>query len=395
MNWAPCYGGWAEIMPKLSGQLTELPVADLVPHPRNYRGHPAHQIERIARSLEQHGQYRNVVVQAGTNRIIAGHGVVEAAKQAGAETILAMVLEVSDERAQQILIDDNALALHAEDNQEALLELLADLQGTAHQPAAYTDAEIEDLLRGVTEPRLEDPGAPEVQEEAITQPGDLWLLGKHRVLCGDSTVATDDRIAGPTPALLLTDPPYGLDRNLARARGRDWRIEGDDSSAGLLYGSLAALGAIPERYVWGQWNTWGNLLEALGIPDNCIVWVKSQMGMGHGYRHQHEFLAYWGSRSFPDQSDVWEASRSHEGLHPCMKPVELCARAIENSSAPGDTIFDPFLGSGTTLIAAQQTGRVCYGIEIEPRYVDVTIRRWQQMTGEHAILESTGEHFPG
>jgi len=193
-------------MSRLSGQLTELPLADLVPHPRNYRGHPAHQIERIARSLEQHGQYRPVVVQAGTNRIIAGHGVVEAAKRAGDETIHAIVLEVSDERAQQILIDDNALAQHAEDNQEALLELLADLQGTAHQPAAYTDAEIEDLLRGVTYPRMLDYSAAggEDQDGGGSAWGSLRASDATRLVWGDIEAALDGDLYQRVLALLNT-----------------------------------------------------------------------------------------------------------------------------------------------------------------------------------------------
>ncbi len=145
-------------MPKPAGQLTEVPVADLVPHPRNYRSHPATQIERIVRSLEQHGLYRPVVIQAGTNRIIAGHGVVEAAKQQGAETILAMVLEVSDAKAQQILIDDNALANHAEDDDALLADLLSELQGTEHEPAAYNAQEIEALLVNLGDHALGDDG---------------------------------------------------------------------------------------------------------------------------------------------------------------------------------------------------------------------------------------------
>ena len=137
-------------------EIREIPIADLTPHPRNYRQHPDAQVERIARSLEQHGQFKNIVVQAGTNRIIAGHGVVEAARQQGQETVLAMVLDVGDAEAQQILIDDNELARYAEDSTEDLLELIADLQNTEFQPVSFNTEEIEDLLRSVTEPRTDD-----------------------------------------------------------------------------------------------------------------------------------------------------------------------------------------------------------------------------------------------
>ncbi len=147
-----------------AGEVLELKLSDLVAHPRNYRAHPAHQVERIGKSLAQHGQYRSVVVQAGTNRIIAGHGVVEAARAAGEETILCTVLDVSDAEAQQVMIEDNALAQHAVDDNEQLLELLADLVNTEYQPASHTDAEIEDLLRGVTEPRVPDFSQSDLQE---------------------------------------------------------------------------------------------------------------------------------------------------------------------------------------------------------------------------------------
>jgi hypothetical protein len=151
----------------MTHEIREVPIADLVPHERNYRAHPADQVERIARSLAQHGQFKNIVVQAGTNRIIAGHGVVEAAKAQGQKTVLAMVLDVGDEEAAQILIDDNELARHAEDDTEQLLEIIADLVNTEYQPAAFDTEEIEDLIREVTYPRMGQDGAGGMTAEEL------------------------------------------------------------------------------------------------------------------------------------------------------------------------------------------------------------------------------------
>jgi DNA modification methylase len=155
-----------------------------------------------------------------------------------------------------------------------------------------------------------------------------------------------------------------------------------------MYSAVRYFDYVPEKYVWGQWNTWHFLVENLGVPDNCIVWVKNHFGMGHGYRHKHEFCAYYGNGKFPDQSDVWEFKRDYAGLHPTMKPVDLLSQAIKNSSKPKNLIVDIFIGSGSTLIAAEQTQRVCYGVELDPRYCDVTIQRWESLTGKKAVLQN-------
>ena len=415
---------------KQAGETKEVPLASLQPHPENYRHHPDDQVRRIAASLDKHGQYRTVVVQASTNRILAGHGVVAAAREAGEETILATVVDCSDEEALIILVDDNELSRRAEDDPEELTRLLTSLE----EQDVYTETwengrELEDLIAGLTYPKAEvpeDPGAGEPQAEAITQPGDLWLLGKHRVLCGDCTVATDvERLFGKQQARMVwTDPPYGVnyaDKNeflnsLDRGNHIQVPIENDHMSEGETEAlaqdalTLAATACVPggSCYVACPPGTpLPHFIAAVAASGfafkHSLVWVKQQFVLGRcDYHYRHEVVLYgWkqdAAHFFVDdhtKDSVFEVDKPHTSdSHPTMKPVELIAPMLENSSKHGEIVYDCFLGSGSTLAAAEQTGRTCYGIEIEPRYVDVTIRRWQKMTGERAILEATGEPFP-
>ncbi len=316
-------------------------------------------------------------------------------------------------------MDDNELSRGAEDDTEALLELLADLQGTEYASHAFTDQEIEALLREVAgPPPMEDPGPGEVREEAITQPGDVWLLGRHRVLCGDCTVATDVlRLCGERKARMVwTDPPYGVD--YANHGNNKWGRHDpiandalDDEGMARLWAealTLAATVADGDLYVAAPAGPPLTILDET-IRDctpwerhQWLVWVKQQLVLGRSnYHYRHEQICYgWlrgGTSSWSvgrDQDSVFEVDRpSVSEEHPTMKPVELVAPMLENSSQPGDAVYDPFLGSGTTLIAAEKTGRLCYGMEIEGRYCDVAVVRWGLLTAKEAVLESTGQTF--
>lgn len=368
---------------RIIGSGTEDP-SQLVANPRNWRIHPKPQQDSLSDVLERVGWVQQVLVNKVTGNVVDGHLRVELALSRGEPSVPVLYVELDPSEEALVLATLDPLSSMAAVDEEKLRELLDEVAVTGD-----LEAILAEMAGGATpaEGLTDADDAPQAPDDAdvYVKPGDLWLLGPHRLLCGDATNAEDVArlMDGEEADVLMADPPYGLDRNLARAAGRAWRIQNDHPDmAGQMY--AACISDAPERYVWGQWNTWRYLVDALGEPDNCIVWVKSNMGMGHGYRHQHEFLAYYGTRSFPDQSDVWQSSRDYSGLHPTMKPAALVGRAIKNSSSDGASVYDPFVGSGTTIIAAETLGRRCYAMELEPKYVQVAKERWEAFTGKEA-----------
>jgi DNA modification methylase len=279
--------------------------------------------------------------------------------------------------------------------------------------------ELADLLAGeesATEGQTDDDATPEVPEVPVSRLGEVWLLGKHRVLCGDSTVATSFEVlmAGMRADMVFCDPPYNVDyANSAKdkLRGTNRPILNDNLGDGFYDFLLAALapiiascdGAIYVAMSSSELDTLqAAFREAGGKWSTFVIWAKNTFTLGRAdYQRQYEPILYgwpvgatrhWcGDR---DQSDVWQIKKPHKNdLHPTMKPVELVERAIRNSSRPGNVVLDPFGGSGTTLIAAEKTGRLAYLIELDPKYVDVIVRRWQDWTGKQATRETDGVAF--
>ena len=250
---------------------------------------------------------------------------------------------------------------------------------------------------------VEDEVPDEV--EPRTKPGDLWLLGRHRLLCGDSTKAEDvERLmAGIQADMMFTDPPYGVSYVGKTKKALTIQNDGEADLPKLLDGSFScAMLATREGACWYvaappgplHWEFARRLMD-LGVYRQTLVWVKDSMVLGHSdYHYKHEPIFYgWkpgaSHREPPDrtQVSVWEIARPKRSEeHPTMKPVELVAKAVGNSSLRGESVYEPFCGSGTTLIAAEQLGRKCYGMEISPQYCDVIVRRWENLTGETAVL---------
>jgi DNA modification methylase len=314
---------------------------------------------------------------------------------------------------------DNRASENAEWD-EALLGLeLGDLQGESFDLAltGFDDAELNRLLAGLGGEEGAREGEDEVPEtpvDPVSRPGDLWLLGPHRLLCGDSTVASDvERVLGGVmPQLMTTDPPYGVEydpswRNKAGAAStrRTGKVQNDDRADwreawALFPGDVA--------YVWHgalHATTVAESLEVAGFTVRSqIIWAKERLVLSRGdYHWQHEPCLYavrkggkahWaGDRK---QTTLWQISsrdQDAETVHGTQKPVECMRRPILNNSSPGQAVYEPFMGSGTTLIAAETAGRVCVGIELNPAYVDVSVERWQRFTGKSAILEGSSEAF--
>lgn len=397
----------------------------LVPYARNARTHSDEQISQIAASIKEWGWTTPVLVdeQGG---IIAGHGRTLAAQRLKMAEVPVMVAKGwSDAKKRAYVIADNKLALNAGwDNEMLALELgeIGEL-GFDFDLTGFTADEIAALMPVELEPGLTDPDdAPALQETAITVVGDVWIMGKHRLLCGDSTSidAVDKLMDGQKADMVFTDPPYGMSYGDGRAAGSTPRgarvkahgmILGDDKTGDDLIAlvrdamatAVSACKSGASKYVCFPWRTYAEFeaaLESCGFEVSaCIVWDKKSIGLGNAnYRPQHEFIfyikggAWYGDKA---QSDVWYMSRGAKGnyVHPTQKPVELIERAINNSSKGQDIVLDLFGGSGSTLIACEKTNRINRSMELDPKYCDVIIKRWQDFTGKIATHAETGQPF--
>lgn len=396
------------------------PLEGLIPYVRNARSHSDAQVAQIAASIKEFG-WTNPVLVDGDNGVIAGHGRLLASRKLGMVEVPVIELSgLSDAAKRAYILADNKLALNAGWD-EAMLALevgeLAAL-GVDMTLAGFSDRELQALAcsqnTGLTDP----DETPEVPAEPITKAGDIWILGRHTLVCGDCTdPATVSQLLGDVvPHLMVTDPPYGVSyrpewrnevirsdgsRVAARATGEvlnddraDWR------DAWVLFPGDVA-------YVWhGALHaaTVAQSLENSGFGIRAqIIWDKTRLVIGRGdYHWQHEPAWYavrkgktghWaGDRK---QTTLWSISHAKsETGHGTQKPVECMKRPIENNSSPGQAVYEPFSGSGTTIIAAEITGRACYAIELAPAYVDVAVQRWQAFTGERARHASTGRDFP-
>ena len=402
-----------------------IPTSDLIPYARNSRTHSEAQVTKIASSIKEFG-FINPVVTDGKNGIVAGHGRVLAANKLGLKEVPCVeAAHLTEAQKRAYVIADNRMALDAGWDIDLLKVELGDLQGMDFDLAltGFDPGELENFLAEKTEGLTDPDAVPDTPARAVTVPGDVWVMGKHRLMCGDSTVATDVEalLAGVKPHLMVTDPPYGVEyapewRNKIAMRGHgvskeqkvlndhkaDWR-----EAWALFPGDVA--------YVWCASLTSDTAIKSLEEASfnrrSMIVWGKQLFTLGRGdYHWQHELLWYavrkgknghWnGDRK---QSTLWNIEakigvRVGKGAdapvsHGTQKPVECMKRPIENNSNPGQAVYEPFSGSGTTIIAGEMTGRCVYAMELSPEYVDVAVKRWQDFTGNKATLESTGQTF--
>ena len=386
------------------------------PHPlcRNARTHSDEQVAQIAASIREFG-FTNPILTDGDNGVIAGHGRLLAARKLGMKTVPVIELAgMSEAQKRAYILADNKLAENAGWDRELLGLELGDL-GSLGFDLSLTGFGEDEIARlaNLGGPGLTDPDdVPEVEEQAVSRPGDVWLLGKHRLVCGDSTDHTDVGacLAGVKPHLMVTDPPFGVNYDPA------WRERLGIDAGTLATGKVLnddradwreawALFPGDVAYVWHaalQSRPVIESLEAAGFVVRAqIIWDKTRLVIGRGdYHWQHEPAVYavrkgktghWeGGRS---QTTVWQIPhRRNDSGHGTEKPVECMKRPIENNSSPGQAVYEPFCGSGTTIIAAEMTGRSCHAIELNPAYVDVAIRRWQAFTGDGRCWQATAAH---
>lgn len=397
-----------------------LAVEALIPYARNARTHSEEQVAQVAASIREFG-FTNPVLISADNDIIAGHGRVMAARKLGLENIPCIRLaHLTETQRRAYVLADNKLALNSGWDDELLkLELasLGDDKNFDLGLTGFSETELTALLSVQTVEGNTDPDeTPEAPATSVSVLGDLWTLGNHRIICGDSTfIDTVQKLLGSVkPHLMVTDPPYGVHydpewRNKAVRLNRNGKSIGAKATGKVFNDDKAdwsdawALFPGDVAYVWSapgplQCKVHDSLIASAMEVRQQIIWAKSDFAIGRGhYHYQHEVCWYavkkgatghWnGDRK---QTTLWQIPKpaKSETGHGTQKPVECMKRPIENNSSPGQAVYEPFSGSGTTIIAAEMTGRCCYAVELNPAYVDVAILRWQDFTGKEAIHES-------
>ena len=394
-----------------------VPLAALHPAPWNPRTIKDERFQNLCASIQADPEFlwRRPVLAQADGTIYAGNMRYCAAQHLGLDSIPAIVEDITDQLARERAMRDNAQ--WGEWEEDELAKLLDELKvsGSDLDLLGFEERELQSLLNLIDQQGgLTDPDAiPEPPEEPVTKRGDLWLLGEHRVLCGDSTDPHDVKIVmnGEEAACLWTDPPYGV--SYVGGTERKLTIKNDDRDGleGLLGGAFAAIDPqlVPGAAIYIAHPAGPNALVFVArfiaqgwTLRQGLVWKKDRIVVGHSdYHYGHEPILYGLKPGYAGRrgrgaagwyggnacSSVFEiASPVRNADHPTAKPVALVAAMITNSSRTGEVVFDGFLGSGSTLIACEQTGRRCFGIELDPAYVDVVVKRWEQFSGKAAVL---------
>jgi DNA modification methylase len=413
------------------------PTRSLRPYAGNARTHSPKQIKQIAKSIERFG-FNNPVLVDDDDQIIAGHGRVEAAKLLGLKTVPTVRLShLSEDDKRAYILADNRLAEKAGyDNEILAIELqhLAEV-GFDVSLIGFEPAEVDIIFEGIGEESEQpenlvpdEPGGP-----PVSQLGDVWILGKHILVCGDSTDAATYKLLmdDDKAEFVFTDPPFNVKiegnvSGLGRVKHREFVMASGEMSETEFAAFLTSVFGLLCRYssdgsIHQICMDWRHMREMLAAGDasfselkNVCIWNKTNAGMGTFYRSKHEMIFVWKNGSAPHlntfelgqygrhRTNVWDydgvntmrAGRLDElAMHPTVKPVALVADAIKDCSKRGSLVLDPFCGSGTILIAAEKTGRRARAIELDPKYVDVAIRRWQQYSGKIARLAPMDETF--
>jgi DNA modification methylase len=400
-----------------------LKITELKNYERNARTHSPEQIQQVAASIQEFG-FTNPVLVDENNILIAGHGRTAAANSLGMDTVPVIRLSsLSESQKKALRIADNQLALNAGWDFEMLAAELQELELEEYSLdlLGFDDEFMEGLLdgslledEGEQDDPAEDTEAPEPPEQPITVMGDLWVLGSHRLMCGDSTsIESVEHLAdGDLIDLLLTDPPYNVAYEGKTADALT--IQNDSMTDGefrqFLRDVYSAADAVMRPgavfYIWHAdsegYNFRGAAHDVGWQVRQCLIWNKNSMVMSRqDYHWKHEpclygwksgAAHYWGSDR--KQTTVLEFNRpTRNGVHPTMKPVDLMEYQIKNSSKRGQNVMDLFGGSGSTLIACENANRKARLMELDPKYCDVIVKRWQEHAGKEAILESTGQTF--
>jgi DNA modification methylase len=394
---------------KLADKIELWPIERLRPYEKNARTHSQEQVDQLVKSIEEFGFTNPILVDSGDG-ILAGHGRLMAAKVAGMRQVPVVVLDYLDEdQRRAYILADNKLAMNAGWDDEMLREEIEALKDAEFDLdlIGFSEEELEDLFDGEGVEQLDSEGltdadeVPEPPVDPITKPGDLWTLGNHRLLCGDSTnIQHVERLMdGKKADMVFTDPPYNIGYQDMGAKFDKIANDkmSDDEFLDFLRSTVMPSEVMYVCCSWQYAHLFKQAMADLGKPaKSMIIWDKVNPAQNLDlYYKQHEIIFYHGP--FGGQStvrgDVWQLKRQRNTLHPTMKPIELIEMALEDHPKR-KLVFDGFGGSGSTLIACEKTGRQARLMELDPRYCDVIVKRWQEFTGKLATLEATGQPFP-
>ena len=380
-----------------------LATKDLIPYARNTRTHSDEQVNQIVSSIKEFG-FTNPVLIDKESMIIAGHGRVMAANKLKLSKIPTICLDhLTEAQKKAYIIADNRLALNAgwdEDMLKVELEELNDLEFDISL-LGFEDNEIESLLSEPTEGLTDEDAVPDLPEEPTTKLGDLWILGEHRLLCGDSTSidAVDKLMDGNKADMVFTDPPYGVSyQSNMRTKSEKFDVLTNDDQL-LDITPIIEVFSTGWVFIWTTWKVidkWIDNTSAFGYPNNVVIWSKGGGGIGDlkkTFSTDYEMALVWnrGNQLCGKRiGSVWKVDKDKaiDYKHPTQKPVALAVEAFDKTTKHGQSILDLFLGSGSTLIAAEKTNRKCYGMELDPKYCDVIIQRWEEFTGNKAELSN-------
>ena len=396
--------------------IEQISIETLIPYANNARTHSEAQVAQIAASIREFG-FNNPVLIDEQSSIIAGHGRVLAARKLELDSVPCIRLNhLSETQRRAYIIADNKLAMNAGWDDELLALEFEGLgeEGFDLELTGFTLDEIAELSPKITEGLTDEDAVPEVPETPITKLGDVWLLDKHRVMCGDSTSidAVTKLTNGQGVDMLLTDPPYNVAYEGATKEKLTIQNDsmGDDQFRQFLRDAFVTADTVMKKgavfYIWHSdsegYNFRGACRDAGWQVRQCLIWKKSSLVMGRqDYHWKHEPCLYgWKDGS----GHLWATDRkqttilefdkpTRNGEHPTMKPVSLFEYQMLNNTKGGDLVLDLFGGSGTTMLAAEKHGRHSALMELDPKYVDVIVKRWQEFTGKKATLETTGVEF--
>lgn len=394
--------------------IVKVKLSELKPDPNNARKHSSQNILAIKQSLQENPQYRPFVVQKGTNKICVGNGMYTAMQELGIKEGWVEYRDLDEKQFARLSVTDNRTAELAEWDEDILQQIISNYGDDITIPGFGDDVSFNlDDDKEITEDEV-----PELNEgEPICKLGDIWQLGRHRLICGDSTKEEDVQklMNGEKADMVFTDPPYGVSYEGGLNEKKKQQIKNDSLRGDILYEflydvftnlKLSTKGKSALYIFYAHSNTiqFINAFYDVGLKQrSIIIWYKQGGGFGDfmaQYMNAYEPCIYGSNGESvnwygpTNEKTIWEIDKEKKcDLHPTMKPISLVARALKNSSKQGDAVLDLFGGSGSTLIACEQLNRTCYMMELDERYVDVIIKRWQNLTGEQAINETTKQIF--
>lgn len=380
-------------------QIKEKPLKDLIPYARNQRKHSEDQVKKIASSIREFG-FKNPVIVDKDMSIIEGHGRCLAAEKLGLEKVPVIVADdLSEAQVKAYRLADNRLQDLSEFDMDLVSLELEELQEFDFD-LELTGFDHESIQTEPIEGLTDEDEVPEAPEEPTSKPGDLWILGEHRVLCGDSTnVEHVERLMnGEKADMVFTDPPYGVNfqSNMRTKSDKFDIIKNDDSFLTEWIPNVCTFSK-GFAFVWTSWKVlkeWIDICSPIGELSNIVIWNKGGGGIGdlkRTFLSDYEVaLVYHRGEELKGKriGSVWSVGkdRAIDYKHPTQKPVELMEMGVSSCTKSGQSVMDLFLGSGSTLIACEKTNRICYGMELDPKYVDVIVKRWEDFTGKKAVL---------